>query len=79
MIEPTDRAAWWIKEQYTRDEITSLVEKGLDHFWVQNHQRADLVAQDGYNIMVRGDGCYVWDIEGNRYIDALGGLLLKNI
>ena len=40
---------------------------------------ADLVAPGGYNIMVKGEGCYLYDIEGNKYIDALAGLFLKNI
>ena len=29
--------------------------------------------------MVKGDGCYVYDIEGNKYIDAMAGLFLKAI
>ena len=80
MVTPnTDKHAWWIKDSYSREEIDQLVQWGLDHFWTQNHQMADLVAPGGYNIMARGDGCYVYDIEGNRYIDAMAGLFLKNI
>src|SRR5437868_26165 len=30
-------------------------------------------------IIVRGDGCYLWDIEGRRYLDALAGLFSVNI
>ena len=30
-------------------------------------------------IIVRGDGCYVWDDHGNRYIDALSSLYCVNI
>ncbi len=29
--------------------------------------------------MVKGEGCYLYDIEGNKYIDAMAGLFLKNI
>ena len=80
MVTPnTDKHAWWIKDSYSREEIDQLVQWGLDHFWTQNHQMADLVAPGGYNIMMRGEGCYVYDIEGNRYIDAMAGLFLKNI
>ena len=25
---------------------------------------------DGMRIMERGEGCYVWDTEGRRYLDA---------
>jgi adenosylmethionine-8-amino-7-oxononanoate aminotransferase len=30
-------------------------------------------------IIVRGDGCYLWDDEGNRYLDALAGLFSVNL
>ena len=40
---------------------------------------ADLIAPGGYNIMARGDGNHIYDIEGKRYIDGMGGLYLKNI
>ena len=30
-------------------------------------------------IIVRGDGCYVWDDAGNRYLDALSSLFCVNI
>jgi adenosylmethionine-8-amino-7-oxononanoate aminotransferase len=29
-------------------------------------------------IIVRGEGCYVWDTEGNRYLDALSALFCVN-
>ncbi len=80
MVTPdSSKSAWWLKDNYSREEIDQLVQWGLEHFWTQNHQMADLVAPGGYNIMVRGEGCYVYDIEGNKYIDAMGGLFLKNI
>ncbi len=30
-------------------------------------------------IIVRGEGCWVWDSDGNRYLDGLGGLACVNI
>ncbi|MCY3616929.1 MAG: aminotransferase class III-fold pyridoxal phosphate-dependent enzyme, partial [Acidimicrobiaceae bacterium] len=27
----------------------------------------------------RGEGCYVWDADGNRYLDALAGLFCTNL
>ena len=30
-------------------------------------------------IIVRGDGCYLWDDKGNKYLDALAGLFCVNI
>ncbi|MDP7599507.1 MAG: aminotransferase class III-fold pyridoxal phosphate-dependent enzyme, partial [Acidimicrobiales bacterium] len=30
-------------------------------------------------IIERGDGCYLWDTDGNRYLDGLAGLFCVNI
>jgi adenosylmethionine-8-amino-7-oxononanoate aminotransferase len=30
-------------------------------------------------VIVRGEGCYLWDDKGNRYLDALAGLFSVNI
>ena len=73
------KPAWWLKDSYTEQEIEQLTEWRLEHLWLQNHQMADLVPPDGYQIMVRGEGCYIYDIYGNRYIDGMAGLFLKNI
>lgn len=45
----------------------------LPHFTRGDAWRRDLVVID------RGEGCYVWDTEGNRYLDALAGLFCTNI
>tara|TARA_B100001123_G_scaffold217049_1_gene245064 strand:+ start:1564 stop:3003 length:1440 start_codon:yes stop_codon:yes gene_type:complete len=80
MVQPDEnKSAWWIKDSYSEEEIGDLVKWGLEHFWMQNHQMADLVAPDGYNIMTRGEGNYVYDIQGRKYIDGMAGLFLKNI
>ncbi|MBI2170865.1 MAG: aspartate aminotransferase family protein [Chloroflexi bacterium] len=80
MVQPnSDKSAWWLKETYTQEEMDQLVQYGLEHFWMQNHQMADLRAPGAYGIMVRGDGCYVYDIEGKKYIDGMAGLYLKNV
>lgn len=30
-------------------------------------------------ILVRGEGVYVWDIDGNRYVDLLGGIAVNSL
>lgn len=35
--------------------------------------------KDGSLIMARGEGCYLWDVEGKRYFDAVGGMWCTNI
>ena len=56
-----------------------LLEQAARYHWLQNHQEADLVARDTSRIMVRGEGIYLYDIEGKRHIDAMAGLYLMNI
>lgn len=35
--------------------------------------------REGVRIIVRGEDCHVWDIDGNKYIDGLAGLQVTNI
>ena len=45
-----------------------------DHLW-----RHFTAAGAGRIVIVRGEGCYIWDAEGNRYLDALAALYCVNI
>jgi len=42
-------------------------------------QMFDTFPQEGSMIMQRAEGCYLIDIEGNRYLDSVGGLWCTNI
>ena len=46
----------------------------LPHF-----TRGDAWRTDDLPVIERGEGCYVWDTEGNEYLDALAGLFCTNI
>ena len=35
--------------------------------------------KDGALVITRGEGCYLWDAEGRRYFDAVGGMWCTNI
>ncbi len=35
--------------------------------------------RDGALVIERGEGCWLWDTEGRRYLDAVGGLWCTNI
>ena len=65
--------------EYTPEEIEELVRLGAEHHWVQNHLSADLTAPGAFRIMVKGEGSYIYDIQGNKYIDAMAGLFLLDI
>src|ERR1700758_1634326 len=46
-----------------------------DHLWLHFTNMAGAEVP----IIVRGDGCYLWDTNGKRYLDALAGLFSVNI
>jgi putrescine---pyruvate transaminase len=39
----------------------------------------DSFERDGATVITRGEGCHLWDSEGRRYFDAVGGLWCTNI
>jgi adenosylmethionine-8-amino-7-oxononanoate aminotransferase len=49
-----------------------------DHLWL-HFTRMSGFQDDGVPIIVRGDGCYLEDSHGKRYLDALAGLFAVNI
>jgi putrescine---pyruvate transaminase len=36
-------------------------------------------AREGSLVISRGEGCYLWDTEGRRYLDAVGGMWCTNV
>ena len=54
-----------------------LAQLALDHVWIHGTQHARL-AEQGVLVLERGDGCTVWDVEGNAYFDAFAGLAVVN-
>jgi len=55
--------------------VTDLRAAARDHLWLH------FTRMHGYEppVIVRGEGCYLWDDEGKRYLDALAGLFSVNI
>ena len=49
-----------------------------EHLWL-HFTRMSSYADSEVPIIVRGDGCYLEDINGKRYLDALAGLFAVNI
>ena len=54
---------------------TDLRAAARDHLWLH------FTRMHGYEppVIVRGDGCYLWDDEGRKYLDALAGLFAVQI
>jgi adenosylmethionine-8-amino-7-oxononanoate aminotransferase len=58
--------------------VVDLQRAARDHLWLH------FTRMGGYRdadvpIIVRGDGCYLEDVHGNRYLDALAGLFSVNL
>jgi adenosylmethionine-8-amino-7-oxononanoate aminotransferase len=47
------------------------------HLWL-HFTRMGMFARNDVPIIVRGEGCYVWDEQGNRYLDGLSALFCVN-
>src|SRR5437762_1788418 len=55
----------------------SLQELAKKHLWM-HFTRMGAYADHEVPIIVRGDGCYVWDEHGKRYLDGLSALFCVN-
>jgi adenosylmethionine-8-amino-7-oxononanoate aminotransferase len=58
--------------------LSDLQQAARDHLWLHFTRMASY-ADGQVPIIVRGDGCYLEDINGKRYLDALAGLFAVNI
>src|ERR687895_2637938 len=50
-----------------------------DHLWLHFTRMGEYADGAGPPIIVRGEGCYLEDAEGRRYLDALAGLFAVQI
>jgi adenosylmethionine-8-amino-7-oxononanoate aminotransferase len=62
----------------TAIEPLDLQKAARDHLWLHFTRMADYSTAE-VPIIVRGDGCYLEDVNGKRYLDALAGLFCVNI
>jgi adenosylmethionine-8-amino-7-oxononanoate aminotransferase len=46
----------------------------LKHLWMAYTQWNDLASEGGPVVMVKGEGAWLWDTQGKRYLDAIGSL-----
>ena len=58
-------------------EATGLQEEAQRHLWM-HFTRMSAYEEADIPIIVRGEGCYVWDEHGNRYLDGLSALFCVN-
>jgi adenosylmethionine-8-amino-7-oxononanoate aminotransferase len=62
----------------TEPATLDLQRAARDHLWL-HFTRMGGYSQADVPIIVRGDGCYLEDANGKRYLDALAGLFSVNI
>jgi len=67
-----------VPEQATA-EANALQEQAQRHLWMHFTRMGSFGPEHEVPIIVRGDGCYVWDDHGNRYLDGLSALFCVNI
>ncbi len=49
-----------------------------DHLWL-HFARHSVYESSDVPIIVKGEGAYIWDNQGRRYLDALGGLFTSQL
>jgi adenosylmethionine-8-amino-7-oxononanoate aminotransferase len=56
-----------------------LQQNARDHLWMHFTRMGGFGGGQDVPIIVKGDGCHLWDANGKRYLDALAGLFSVNI
>ena len=63
---------------YTGERIEELRQIAGEHLFMHAMQTRDW-RESGLKIFVKGEGCWVTDIEGNRFLDMTSGLWFKSV
>lgn len=60
--------------------VLGLAGPGSNAEWTQRYGNALMgVFGQPQRVLVRGEGCYVWDADGKRYLDLLGGIAVNSL
>ena len=62
---------------YSGEEIEELRSLAADHLFMHAMQTNDWI-KGGLQMFVSGNGCWVNDVEGQKYLDMMGGLWYKS-
>src|ERR1700739_427703 len=60
-------------------DLSPIERQALDHVWIHSARWLDLTERDGLKVMVRGEGCRLFDAQGRSYLDGLSGLYVVNV
>ena len=61
------------------EQFDRLYQMAVEHFWPHSQQVAELSQPGGLHVVEKGEGCWVEDIQGNRYFDLISGMQLQNV
>ncbi len=56
-----------------KETVQELIGHAKDHVWLSHQQFTGRDDPNTLGLAVKGEGCYVIDSDGNRYLDATGG------
>src|SRR5260370_37014226 len=59
--------------------LAPVEQQALEHVWIHSARWLDLAERDGLRVMVRGEGCQLFDAQGRSYLDGLAGLYVVNV
>ncbi|WP_019145375.1 aspartate aminotransferase family protein [Aeromicrobium massiliense] len=57
-------------------DLDHLQRAGKDHLWMHFSRQGSYGADHDIPVIVKGDGAYIWDAQGRRYLDGLAGLFV---
>jgi len=57
-------------------DTPGLTDKARDHLWMHFTRQSTLADGGEVPIIVKGEGAYIWDSNGRRYLDGLAGLFV---
>jgi adenosylmethionine-8-amino-7-oxononanoate aminotransferase len=60
-------------------KLAPIERQALEHVWIHSARWLDLAERDGLRVMVRGEGCRLFDAHGRSYLDGLAGLYVVNV
>ena len=61
-------------EEFNSARADDYIARGLEHLWIHSQQYNTLANDDGLLVFKSGDGIYLTDAKGRRFIDALAGI-----
>ena len=61
-----------------RPTVSDLQRKARSHLWMHFTRMGAYDDEHPIPVLVRGEGCYVWDENGQRYLDGLSALFCVN-